>query len=196
VQDKNGGFVKKITAIFCRAAQGAAKLLPVSTQLSRKSPKSAAQTTAHQPQTRHTRQRDAVLRVLDEAAGPLSAREIHRLSAQYLPQIGIATVYRTLKMLQESGDIRSVILPSGEPRYKSTRRGHGDHFLCRGCDRAFELENCPFSLLPPQAETHLAGEGFHIEAHEMTFFGLCPQCSTGKKTKISRIRTHVCNGAH
>jgi Fur family ferric uptake transcriptional regulator len=55
---------------------------------------------------RQTRQRDAILETITQASGPLSIPEIHERAAQALPAIGIATIYRTLKLLQESGQFK------------------------------------------------------------------------------------------
>src|SRR5689334_4060499 len=79
---------------------------------------------------RQTRQRDAILKVLGEANGPLSTPEIFKLAKKVIP-LGIATVYRTINLLLAAKEIQSVILPSGETRYESADLGHHDHFQCR-----------------------------------------------------------------
>lgn len=122
---------------------------------------------------RQTRQRDAILRVIREAAGPLSVPEIHERSARTLPRIGIATIYRTLKLLQESHQINPVILPSGESRFEAAGIGHHEHFQCRICQQVFDLHFCPLHL--PRG-TALPG-GYIVEDHELTFYGVCPGCA-------------------
>ena len=122
---------------------------------------------------RQTRQRDAILRVIKEAAGPLSVPEIHERSGRFLPGIGIATIYRTLKLLQEAEQVHSVILPSGESRFEAAGIGHHEHFQCRGCQQVFDLHFCALHL-PRGAE--LPG-GYVVEDHEITFYGLCPDCA-------------------
>ncbi len=121
---------------------------------------------------RSTRQRDAILEVIRNSLGPLSVPEIHQSAAQILPKIGIATIYRTLKLLQEGHQINPVILPSGESRFESANLGHHEHFQCRKCERVFDIKVCPVHL-PRGAE--LQG-GFIVEDHELTLFGLCPSC--------------------
>ena len=121
---------------------------------------------------RSTRQRDAVLQVISEASGPLSVPEIHERSREKHQGIGIATVYRTLKLLQEGGQIEAVILPSGESRFETAHRGHHEHFQCRKCNQVFDVHTCPLHL--PKNST-LPG-GFVVEDHELTLYGLCPSC--------------------
>ncbi len=127
---------------------------------------------SHSLGQRQTRQRDAILRVLHSANGPLPVPEIHTQAAQQ-GKIGIATVYRTLKLLQENGQIQAITLPSGETRYQGKPREHHDHFQCRNCQQVFDLDVCPLHL---KAGSTLPG-GFVVEDHQILLSGLCPSCS-------------------
>ena len=121
---------------------------------------------------RKTQQREAILQVITEAPGPLSVPEIHEKATDKLDSLGIATVYRTLKLLQESGQIQTVILPSGESRFELAEHGHHEHFQCRTCTRVFDVHICS---LPKTRGATLPG-GFVIEDHELTYYGTCPNC--------------------
>ncbi len=121
---------------------------------------------------RKTQQREAILQVIAEAAGPLSVPEIHERATEKLDSVGIATIYRTLKLLQENEQIQTVILPSGESRFESANHGHHEHFQCRTCTRVFDVHTCS---LPKTRGATLPG-GFVIEDHEITFYGTCPEC--------------------
>ena len=123
---------------------------------------------------RQTRQRDAILRVIADADGPLSVPEIHERAKREHAAIGLATIYRTLKLLQETDQIQSVILPSGESRFETAGHGHHEHFQCRSCQHVYDLHVCPLEL---PRNTVLSG-GFVVEDHELTLYGLCPDCST------------------
>jgi len=122
---------------------------------------------------RQTRQRDAILRVLQSAHGPLPVPEIHARALALQEKIGIATVYRTLKLLQQSGQIHAVTLPTGETCYQGEPHEHHDHFQCRNCHQVFDLDVCPLRL---KSGTKLPG-GFVVEDHQMLIYGLCPSCS-------------------
>jgi Fur family ferric uptake transcriptional regulator len=121
---------------------------------------------------RHTRQRDVIVAVIREATGPLTVNEILHRAQERVPGLGVATVYRTLKLLQEGGKITTVILPSGETRYESTGLGHHHHFHCRVCDEVYDLEDCPV-----QIPTRELSNGFQVESHELTLYGICSTCS-------------------
>ena len=122
---------------------------------------------------RHTRQRETILRVIQESAGPLSVPEIHAQAQAALPGVGIATIYRTLKLLGEAHQVNGVILPSGETRYERSGLGHHEHFQCRSCQQVFDLSVCPVHI---PAGTVLPG-GFVVQDHEMTIYGLCADCA-------------------
>lgn len=122
--------------------------------------------------TRQTRQREVILQVIQAADGPLSVAELLDRAQVELPQLGVATVYRTLKLLQEQGRVNAVPL-DGESRFESAGRGHHHHFACRQCGRVFDLHQCPVAL---PAGTVYPG-GFVVEAHEVTLYGRCPSCA-------------------
>lgn len=128
---------------------------------------------------RHTRQRDAILAVITGAKGPVSVPQILELGKKSLGALGIATVYRTLNLLAESEQIQTVILPNGETRYESANLGHHDHFQCRGCHNVFDLAVCPLHLA---SGTVIPG-GYLVEGHEMTLYGLCPDCTAPKPAR-------------
>jgi Fur family transcriptional regulator, ferric uptake regulator len=122
---------------------------------------------------RQTRQRDRIFDVIRDAQGPLTVQEILERAQKDLPALGIATVYRTLNLLQEGRLVKTVILPTGETRYEMSGLGHHHHFQCRTCQEVFDLEHCPVSV-PHQP---LESEGFVVESHELTLYGLCPSCA-------------------
>jgi Fur family ferric uptake transcriptional regulator len=120
---------------------------------------------------RQTRQREVIVQVLQAAEGPLSAPELLSRAQITLPGLGTATVYRTLKLMQEQGEAHAVHL-DGEPLYESSGRGHHHHFSCNSCKRVFSLDSCPVAL--PSGTVYPGG--FVVEGHEVTLYGRCPQC--------------------
>ena len=126
------------------------------------------------PGQRQTKQRELVYDIIKAAKGPLTVPEIHAQALQSMQRTGIATVYRTVKLLLDSHLIQAVIMPSGETRYESADLGHHHHFQCRTCGEVFDIHHCPKGLAP---ETELPG-GFILQGHEITMYGLCPQCRT------------------
>ena len=122
------------------------------------------------PRERQTKQRQAIRDVIGEADGPLSPREILEHAQGRVNGIGMATVYRTLKLLADAGLVQAVEIPGEAPRYELAGKGHHHHFYCRKCGRVVEVDRCPGDfgdLAPPR---------FRVEGHELILFGRCEDC--------------------
>jgi len=119
---------------------------------------------------RETRQRRAIRRTLEESGNPLSPRELLDSARHEVEGLGIATVYRNLKALQDEGWIVPVELPGEPPRYEVAGKEHHHHFHCRRCDRVFEVDGCPGNL------RSVTPDGFQLESHEFVLYGLCEEC--------------------
>ncbi len=120
--------------------------------------------------SRKTLQRDAILAAVADADGPLSPMEILDAAAERVPGVGLATVYRTVKLGVETGELQAVELPTGPTRYEPADRGHHHHFECRQCQHVYDIEGCPgrFDRLLP--------DGFTLESHDLVLHGLCESC--------------------
>lgn len=121
---------------------------------------------------RNTRQRDIIAHIFEQAEGPLTVPEIYQEAQELLPQIGIATVYRTLKLLQEQDRIHQLVL-DGETLYERNGIGHHHYFRCNDCGKVYSIQACFIDL--PKSRTF--GSGFVIERHEVTLYGKCPACA-------------------
>lgn len=100
----------------------------------------------------------------------MSPLEILGEAAQEAPGLGIATVYRNIRRLLDDGVLHPIDLPGVPSRYELAGKEHHHHFHCRGCDRVFEVEDCPGRLLA------LAPPGFQVQEHEIVLYGLCREC--------------------
>lgn len=119
---------------------------------------------------RQTRQRTAIREALDEAARPLSPEEVLEAAKDAVPSLSIATVYRALRSLEDSGFIRPVAIPDQPPRYERAGLDHHHHFFCRECDRVFDVPGCPGNV------ENLAPQGFTVDGHDVVLFGTCRGC--------------------
>ena len=120
---------------------------------------------------RDTRQRRAIRAVFLDVAGPLTPDEVLERAQALAPTLGLATVYRSVKILAEKGWLTEVELPGGGMRYELAARPHHHHFVCRACEKAFDIHRCP------EAVEDLAPEGFEVDDHEVILFGRCPACT-------------------
>lgn len=120
---------------------------------------------------RATRQRTAIFTAIASARRPVSPQEILETARSTVDGLGVATVYRTLKALQEDGEIQAVVLPGESARYEAAGQSHHHHFQCTACTRVFDVHQCPGDL------QHLAPPGFTVESHELTLYGRCADCA-------------------
>jgi Fur family ferric uptake transcriptional regulator len=125
---------------------------------------------------RSTRQRSAIRAVIDAAGRPLSPQEVLEIAQAEVPALGMATVYRNLKMLVDEGEITVVTLPGDSSRYESAEHDHHHHFQCTSCKRVFDVHACPGNL------AQLAPKGFSVDRHELTLYGRCDQCQPARTT--------------
>lgn len=128
---------------------------------------------------RRTRQRENILRVIADAGSPVAPREILTRAQSRLKGLGLATVYRTLKLLAESGVVRLVEIPGDPPRYELADKEHHHHFSCRLCACVYEVPGCCGHF-----EEHLPA-GFRLESHEVILFGICKRCGAGRQARES-----------
>ena len=109
---------------------------------------------------------------LHQADRELSGQELHALLRQGPKAMGLATVYRHLRQLQQRGLIRCRHLPSGEALFAPVERDE-HHLTCVDCGTTLVLEHCPMHEV--QLHGHHA-EGFRMLFHTLEFFGLCRSC--------------------
>lgn len=124
---------------------------------------------------RNTRQRAAVISALAEADVFKSSQEIHDDLRQRGDSVGLATVYRTLQALAESGDV-DVIVRDGETAYRQCSPSHHHHLVCRACHSTIEVEAPD---VEDWASTVAAKHGFTDVTHTVEVYGLCRACARG-----------------
>lgn len=121
---------------------------------------------------RLTRQREAVLAVIQHSDKHLTAQEIHDRVRQELPGLAYATVYNALAYLQQAGLIQVVNLGNGPALYDRNTRPH-DHLVCRQCGKVFDYS---FPDLPGMLDAIARDTNFRIEKADILLTGLCPEC--------------------
>lgn len=119
---------------------------------------------------RNTKQRDAIRRALTEADRPLGPQEVLEAARVHSPGLGIATVYRNLKALEEEKLLIRIELPGEAPRFEVAGKGHHHHFHCTNCGKVYDVEGCPGDL------SELAPPGFQLKGHDLTLYGHCVSC--------------------
>jgi Fur family ferric uptake transcriptional regulator len=123
---------------------------------------------------RMSKQRKAVLDNLESHSTFRSAQEIHGSMENAGETAGLATVYRNLQVLEDSGLVDAIRGESGEMLYRSCTPGsHHHHLICTRCGRAEEVELDGLEqIMQDLAQSH----GFELLDHTVELAGLCEQC--------------------
>lgn len=146
-------------------------------------------------QKRHIRltpQREAVLLVLyREKDEHLTSYELFEKAKKIYPELGLATVYRTLELFQEVGLLREVQFDKGLTQYelRDSQDGHHHHLVCKHCGYPQEIDGIfPEKLLELITEE----TGFMITDYCCQFYGYCEKCRVnsdkdGKQAKVEEL---------
>ena len=124
-----------------------------------------------------TTQRQAILNVIVENQDKhLSPEEIYDIVKLKHPDIGIATVYRTLQLLEKFNIVYRVNFDDGYNRYElnyDSESHHHHHLICLKCGKVIEVKLDLLETLENEIEKE---NGFKIMDHNVKFFGYCSEC--------------------
>lgn len=131
-----------------------------------------------------TKQRTLVLGTM--ATRPeehLTAEEIYNLTKENCPEIGLATIYRTIQVLLDMHIIHKVNLDDKMARYElplqsEENHHHHHHALCMECGNVHSFKN---DLLDNLEQAVYDTMGFYVINHEVKLYGLCKECYKKKK---------------
>ncbi|CUS84156.1 Fur family transcriptional regulator, ferric uptake regulator [Candidatus Kryptonium thompsonii] len=122
---------------------------------------------------RGSKQREAILRILQNTDIHPTADWIYEQVRKVIPNISLGTVYRNLNLLKDEGLIREVTIHgSSSARYDANLEPHY-HFICLKCNSVYDLPIRENSL---NLETFLAGRNFKVKFTKLDIFGLCDKC--------------------
>jgi Fur family transcriptional regulator, ferric uptake regulator len=147
---------------------------------------------------RLTKQRRAILQVIETADHHLDAAQILRWAQRIEPSVDRVTVYRTLSLLKKNAlvDELDLMHVGGEGHYyeRVTRRNHL-HITCLRCAKVLEFESPYLAKIRQQVEKD---SSFRIEVARLEIGGYCPEClkpNTSETGKPRQRRTHLASSA-
>ncbi len=121
-----------------------------------------------------TNARLSVLKAIEEHGGHITSSELLETLNISDPEIGRASVFRTLDLLTQLSIIRPTYIESSvTPRYVLLPDGHHHHVICTSCNRVMEFEDCGLHSLSEQLAKKLNVE---ISGHLLEFYGVCGDC--------------------
>ncbi|MGK5113350.1 MULTISPECIES: Fur family transcriptional regulator [unclassified Geodermatophilus] len=127
---------------------------------------------------RQTRQRSAVLALLEDLDGFRTAQDLHALLRQRGDAVGLATVYRALQALVDDGLVDVLRGADGEAAYRRCSSPvHHHHLVCRSCGRTVEVADPPVERWAARVA---AEHGFADVQHQLEVFGTCSACTADR----------------
>src|SRR5437867_7957530 len=118
--------------------------------------------------------RHALLELLHRQSHPMSSKEMFDALPKNL--CDLATVYRSLHLLEQMGMVKRFDFGDGTARFELLEEGddgHHHHLVCTRCAAIIELDECSMT----ESEGRIAARnGFKSVTHKLEFFGICPAC--------------------
>ncbi|MSO96901.1 MAG: transcriptional repressor [Rhodospirillaceae bacterium] len=114
-----------------------------------------------------TEQRRVIARVLSAAADHPDVEEVHRRSVETDPRISIATVYRTVRLFEESGIVKRHDFGDGRARYEPTPENHHDHLIDVQTGKVTEFQNDDIERLQQEVARSY---GYRLVGHRLELF--------------------------
>jgi len=121
---------------------------------------------------RKTKQRGAILRVLQSTDTHPTADWVYQEVRKEMPNVSLGTIYRNLKTLVEMGEVQELSYGSGYTRYDGKAHDHY-HFVCEQCGRIEDLEIECMAELDREVAREIGGKVFR---HRLEFYGTCSEC--------------------
>lgn len=127
-----------------------------------------------------TIQREVILEMLYNSDEHLTPEGLHHLIQEKHPDLntGIATVYRTLSLLEDSEMVTSLSFGAQGKKYELGAKDHHDHIICTQCGSITEFVDEEIEQRQKKITEEL---GFIMQEHSMQIYGICKQCQDKPK---------------
>jgi Fur family ferric uptake transcriptional regulator len=122
-----------------------------------------------------TIQREVILETLYNSDEHLSPESLYNLIQEKYPKLntGIATIYRTLTLLEESDIVTSLSFGTQGKKYELGAKDHHDHMICTVCNHITEFVDEEIEKRQQAIAKEL---GFKMTDHSMQIYGICKNC--------------------
>ena len=127
-----------------------------------------------------TIQREVILETLYNSNEHLTPEALHHLIQERYPDLktGIATVYRTLSLLEDSNVVTSLSFGAQGKKYELGAKEHHDHLICTECGEITEFVDEEIEKRQHAITDEL---GFKMLDHSMQIYGICKKCQDKNK---------------
>lgn len=121
---------------------------------------------------RLTPQRRSLLDLIADRDGSFTAVDLFQEARRRAPDLGLATVYRTIELLRRTGSVRPLV-GDARPAYVRCDPGHHHHLVCLSCGAVEETDLCG----APSPAVLRRRYGFLADGHELDVYGTCADCA-------------------
>ncbi|MBS8229091.1 Fur family transcriptional regulator [Vannielia litorea] len=118
---------------------------------------------------RITGQRKVIAEVLDAASDHPDVEELYARASAVDPKISLATVYRTVKLFEESGLLEKLEFGDGRARYEDAERAHHDHLIDMKTGEVIEFVDPEIEALQEKIAARL---GYELKGHRLELYGV------------------------
>ncbi len=124
-----------------------------------------------------TIQREIILETLYNSNEHLTPESLHQLIQKKHPDLktGIATVYRTLALLEDSNMVTSLSFGAQGKKYELGAKNHHDHMICTNCGSITEFVD---TQIEDRQKKITQALGFEMSDHSMQIYGICKKCQS------------------
>ena len=130
--------------------------------------------------------RELILDTLATMGRHVTAEELLHAVRSRDTRIGAATIYRTLRVFQESGIVAERHFEGGASRFELLGDDHHDHLICTVCGAIVEFED---DVIEHEQKRVASSHGFELLMHRHELYGVCPKClaSNAKSPTVRRM---------
>jgi len=130
---------------------------------------------------KRTAQRDLILEVFLGTEGHVTGEDLYRLVRKRDESVGQTTVYRTLKLLTDSGLAREARFGDGRAHYEHNyKHEHHDHMICSVCGKVIEFYSPELEAIQDKMA---AKHRFELTSHLLRMIGVCSECRRQQQRK-------------
>ena len=122
---------------------------------------------------RITPQRLAILRMLAESNGHPSVEDIFQRVQVNFPTTSLATIYKTISVMKELGEVLELEFSSDHNRYDGHKPYPHPHLICVKCKKIVDPE---LNSLEDMTQELVSDTGYKILGHRLDFYGICSEC--------------------
>jgi Fur family peroxide stress response transcriptional regulator len=124
---------------------------------------------------RLTPQRLAIFKILVASDNHPSVEQIHAQLTADFPTMALATVYKTITLLKEEGELLELGFAGESSRYDGAKPYPHAHLICVSCHKIIDPDIPTFGEVPQELAQKY---GYQIVNQRVDYFGICPDCQS------------------